>query len=127
MVHADFNWLLTDRALRLEVTGVHWDLARLKLKLAEGMRLRAYDLDADEDGPENLIAEGVAQRWKGKSGRPHWVLILDYCCHESDVRHIRDHWANSTDWKLEEEVGERWQQEHIGEAASYAAHKSFDE
>ncbi len=35
--------------------------------------------------------------------------------------------VNSTDWKMEEEVRECWRQEHIGEAASYAAHKSFDE
>ena len=126
-MNADFNGLLTDRGLNLEVAGVHWDLARLNLELVEGMRLRAFDLDVEEGVPDNLIAEGIAQRWAEKSGRHHWVLVLDYFCHESDVRNVPDHWANHTDWKEEQDVRERWRREHAGERASYAAHKSFDE
>jgi hypothetical protein len=128
LVNADFNGLFTDRALNLEVAGVHWDLARLNLKLAEGMRLRAYDLDAEDGVPDNLIAGGTAHRWTETSGRPHWVLVLDYFGHESDFRNVTDHWANHTDWKEEQEVRERWRREHVGLSGGYyAAHKSFDE
>jgi hypothetical protein len=127
LINADFNGLFTDRGLNLEVAGVHWDLARLNLNLNEGMRLRAFELDSEDGQRDNLIAEGVAQRWAEKSGRPHWVLVLDYFCHESDVHNDPDHWANHIDWKEEQEVRERWRSEHVAENKSYAAHQPFDE
>jgi hypothetical protein len=97
-VNVDFNEMLSDRELNLEMAGVHWNLARLNLKLAEGMRLRADDLDVDHIDQgilDNLIAEGVAQRWTNESGGPHWVLVLDYFCHESDVRNVPYHWQTA--------------------------------
>ena len=48
--------------------------------LEEGMRLTAFDQDADEYGnPDNLVASGVVARtpeWLEHSGS-RWVLVID--------------------------------------------------
>jgi hypothetical protein len=64
LLEAGFNGLLSDRALSLEELAVRWELERLKLDLVEGIRFRVYDPDAEQGVPDNLIGEGVVQRYR---------------------------------------------------------------
>src|SRR5215831_17619899 len=127
LVLADFNGLLSTRHLSLETQGVHWDFERLGLKIHEGMRLRVFDNDIDDRGQrDNLIAEGIVERWPKSASNVHWVLLLDYFCHESEVRNVSNHFVNHVDWTHEEDVRRRWRREHGIETDATGGHTPFD-
>ena len=110
LVNADFNGLWSARHLYLGTLGVRWDLERLGLRLQEGLRLRAYDLDEEPAGtPNNLVADGTVTRWD-LPGSYHgaWVLALDWLAHESDLRDDSGHWVHRVDWGHEEAVRAAW-------------------
>lgn len=127
LVLADFNGMLTTRHLILETLGVHWDLERLGLRVHEGMRLRAFDDDVDDNGQrDNLIAEGIVERWAESRSGVHWVLFMDYFCNESDMRTTPDHWVNRIDWKHEAEIRREWRHAHGIETNAHGGRKAFD-
>lgn len=127
LVAVDFNGMLASMVVSLETAGVHWDLERQHLDLVEGIRLRAYDLDAQNGVPDNLIGEGTVQRWAGEPAqdRVHWVLQLDYLGHESEFRGSPEHWVNKIDWHEEVAAREEWQRMHAPGKHS-AAHQPFE-
>jgi hypothetical protein len=127
LVAVDFNGMLARKIVSLETAGVHWDLERQHLHLKEGMRVRAYDLDAENGVPDNLIAEGTVKRLPSDraEGGGHWVLKLDYLGHESDFRGSKNHWVNKIDWQKEVATREEWQREHAP-GQHPAAHQAFE-
>jgi hypothetical protein len=79
-VRADFNGLFRGELLCLAHSDEVTDAAGRVLRLATGMRLTAFDLDADDDGrPNKLYASGVVEPspdWLTCSGS-RWVLRID--------------------------------------------------
>src|SRR5262245_52271433 len=82
-VYADFHNLDDENRVRLNTQGTVQDLARLGLRLAEGLALTLYTEDADEAGhPDDLLVDGIARR----SDDSGWVAEVDWSSlrHESD-------------------------------------------
>ncbi len=80
-VYADFHNLDSFNRVRLTCAGTVTDLARQGVELREGLVLRFYMDDADEQGrPDELLAEGVVHYDEGGRG---WVAQVDWTA----VRH----------------------------------------
>ncbi len=61
-VYADFQNLADVNRLKLNCVGTQHDLARLGLRLAEGLALTLYTDDGDEEGrPDDLCVDGVVR------------------------------------------------------------------
>lgn len=70
--------------LRLNTIGARSDIERLGLVLSEGLAVKVYCDDADENGNEdNLIANGIIRR---NTATGEWVVEVDEAAiqHESD-------------------------------------------
>jgi len=89
-LQADFNGVFGD-LLCLSHGDTCKDEHGAEVKLAPGMRVTAFDLDADENGaPDNLLANGVVEPspdWLQCRGS-RWALRIDHngVHHESDNR-----------------------------------------
>lgn len=89
-VRADFNGIFGEiLCLSHEDFGLSKD--GTKVNLIEGMKITAFDEDADENGnPDDLIANGIVEPspdWL-KCGGSKWVLRIDEngVYHESDFQ-----------------------------------------
>jgi hypothetical protein len=70
--------------LRLNTIGARSDIERLGLTLFEGLQVKVYNDDTDDDGNEdNLIANGIIRR---NATTGEWVVEVDRAAvqHESD-------------------------------------------
>lgn len=122
LVPIDFNGIAARGYVALDTLGVDWGLARLGLTISEGMRLRGYDLDAEDGKPDNLITEGTVEYWAAEDGRrPLWVLRMDYLKHQSDLVDQPEHWAHHTDFKEEDAALIRWRDENFKPRVAYHA------
>ena len=89
-VFADFNGMLEPDLLCLAHSDVVTDNAGRSLALRPGLRLTAFDYDADESGrPDNILATGVVERSPAyaRCNGSRWALRIDDTGirHESDV------------------------------------------
>jgi hypothetical protein len=85
------------------------------MRIAEGLRLRGYDLNRNDNGErDNVVCEGVVVRLKSPehSRKFDWLLEMDSFGHESDFRNIPDHWVHRIDWNEEERIRSEWRQQH---------------
>ncbi|HVS04949.1 MAG TPA: hypothetical protein VHK65_02135 [Candidatus Dormibacteraeota bacterium] len=124
LVAVDFNAMWDRTHVSLGTLGVKWDLERQGIKIAEGLRLRGYDLDVDQDGKrDNLVCEGVVVRLKATEHNPKfdWLLATDRVGHESDFRDDPGHWAHRVDWRHEEEIRQRWREQNPGSDSGLTA------
>jgi hypothetical protein len=120
LVPIDFNGIVAPGHVLLNTMGVDWGLARLGLTLGEGMRLRGYDLDAEEGKPDNLVTEGTVERWISRNdNRPLWVLRMDYLKHQSDLADQPEHWAHHTNFVEEDAALFRWRDEKLKPQVAY--------
>jgi hypothetical protein len=84
-VYADFHNLDDNNRIRLTCAGTLRDLERLSLRLHEGLVVRVYTDDADDDGnPDELFAHGVVQF---NNEEQCWVAAIDWraVCHASET------------------------------------------
>lgn len=95
LIWADFNNWRTSQLLALGVGSVR-ELADLGVELREGIPLRVYEQDSNEDDlPDYLIAEGVLVPYHGS-----WALESRGLAHVSDMP--ADHWSRHLDWDAED-------------------------
>jgi hypothetical protein len=81
-IYADFNNADTRGRLRLNCDGTLQDLDRHKISLREGLHLKLYDADSDDQGaPEDLEVDGVVHY---SAEEQCWVAIIDW----NAIRHI---------------------------------------
>jgi hypothetical protein len=84
MVYADFQNLDDLNRLRLTCAGTREDLQRLKIDLRDGLVLRFYTDDEDEDGrPDEMTVDGIVRY---NAVDRCWVAEVDW----SSVRHRSD-------------------------------------
>jgi hypothetical protein len=68
----------------LDTVGSRRDIERLGITLQEGLPLRLWCDDADDDGrPDPILVEGVAHWWKERSV---WTAVID----DATLRHASD-------------------------------------
>lgn len=82
---ADFN-ASTAKGFRLNCKGTIDDLAKQKIKLAEGLKLLLWDHDVNEDDkPDNIIVEAIALF---DDRQKIWEAVFDWgnIKHESDLK-----------------------------------------
>ena len=94
-VWADFNGLFGDvLCLTHEERAQGEDGSRIELR--EGMRILAFDLDANDEGKsDKIIATGIVARppeWLTHKGS-RWVLLIE----ERGVRHESDEKADNSE------------------------------
>ncbi len=83
-VYADFQNLDDFNRLRLTCAGTLADLRQQGIELREGLILKLYTDDADDEGrPDELQAEGVVQY---NADERCWVAVIDW----SAIRHASD-------------------------------------
>lgn len=78
--------------------GTQRDLQRQQIQLVDGMRLRMFDCDLDENGHhDDIVAEGVVHFDKP---RGEWYALFPVTgpTHVSDARKAPNHWAVDVDW-----------------------------
>ena len=89
-IPVDFNEMLESDLVLLSQTDFRTDSSGATIHLSEGLPVCLYDEDIGADGqPDNLIADGVAER---RSGDSSWGTSAKWCCridgrgvrHESD-------------------------------------------
>jgi hypothetical protein len=122
IVPVDCNGILDQGFVALDTLGVDWGLDRLGLRIREGLRLRGYDFDADQnDKPDHLVTEGTVELWPAYgSHKDLWVLHMDYLKHQSELD-SPDHWSLTTDLAaLDREISD-WGKAHS--QSGHAAHK----
>jgi len=99
---ADFNGLFGD-VLCLSHADSCLDSNDAMIQLQEGMLVRAYEDDIDDDGnPDELFAEGTVERspdWLACLGSK-WILKID----ENGVRHESDQRSPSLNDKSEPDI-----------------------
>lgn len=75
-VYVDFHNLDEFNCIRLTCTGTIADLERLGIRLHEGLALRLYTDDADDNGnPDDLFADAIVQFNKEEQC---WVAAIDW-------------------------------------------------
>jgi hypothetical protein len=128
LVHLDFNAMFDRNHVSLGTLGVKWDLDRQGVGLVEGLRLRGYDRDDDDQGKRNnFLCEGVVKRGNQRDehySKFDWVLAIDSEGHESDFWHDPGHWVHGVDWDLEERVRKEWRDQHPGSDVGITASRS---
>jgi hypothetical protein len=72
-VYADFQNADPAGRLRLNCAGTVRDLARQGVELREGLALTLYSDDTDDDGPAELVADGIVER-----SAEGWVARIDW-------------------------------------------------
>ena len=109
LINIDVDALRAYDLVSLTTLGSRWDCERLGISLAEGLRLRAFDLDTTSDGVrDHLVADGVVQRWSKEDGPVEWVMRIESLAHESDLADRPDHWAHQVDWEKELRTRADW-------------------
>jgi hypothetical protein len=86
-IYADFHKLDDDGHIMLTTLGTCQDLARLALRLTEGMPATFYMDDADDaDDPDDIMVDGVAHY---SEATKCWVAVVDWdeVYHASDRGH----------------------------------------
>lgn len=119
LVSVDFNAMWDKHHVSLGTLGVKWDLERQGVQIADGLRLRAFDVDADSEGHrDNIVCEGVVDHLDGTNHPPKfdWLLAIDWIAHESDLRDDLQHWVHAVEWEHEERVRSEWRSTHPGAA-----------
>jgi hypothetical protein len=100
LIWADFNNWRTTQLLALGVGSMR-ELADLGVEPREGMPLRVYEQDSnDDDLADYLIAEGVLVPYHGS-----WALESKGLGHVSDMP--ADHWSRHVDWDAEDRSRQR--------------------
>jgi hypothetical protein len=110
--------------ISLGTLGTRIDLDRQGVRIAEGLRLRGYDFDSDDEGRRNnIVCEGVVIRWReaGHSPKFDWLLAIENVGHESDFRDDRAHWVHQIDWDSVKRIRDEWIQQHPPAGRGYTA------
>jgi len=75
-VYADLQNLDDENRLRLTCAGTRRDLERQGIELREGMTLKLYTDDANDEGrPDELLADGVVHY---NEAEKCWVAAIDW-------------------------------------------------
>jgi hypothetical protein len=75
-IYADLSQKRSGRSVKLTTVGTRRDLTRFGLELSDGLALRMWTDDADDEGqPDPLLFEGTA-RWDAKEDC--WMADVDW-------------------------------------------------
>jgi hypothetical protein len=104
-------------AVSLGTPATRWDFERLGVRIAEGLRLRAYDpgsAGAGREWGEMTVCEGVVVRLRTPDHSPKfdWLLRIERGGRVSDLAEDPTHWVHGIDWDDEERIRQEWQDQH---------------
>lgn len=83
-IYVDFQKADDEGRLILTCAGTIKDLASHNIELKEGLQLKLYSDDADDDGnPDDLVVDGTVHYDKFSE---HWTAVIDW----NSIKHISD-------------------------------------
>ncbi|MGF6604977.1 hypothetical protein P3T23_009733 [Paraburkholderia sp. GAS448] len=75
--YVDFNEMVDEHTVLLSASDSKGDARGITVQLHEGMPVRVYMDDLDENGNvDNLVADGIVE----KNTQPGWAAHVKWCC-----------------------------------------------